>query len=147
VKVDRVEVEYQFASYAFMARRAQKDGGLEISFTQKNKWEKDWARYWFYIQTPGVTPKTELKVKKYPFASTMGEMRPATQVRPPTEIDVDWVACDAAFAKAFRFSGGYDLVEEMVVSNFWPLGKYRPKMKLVKMNLPVFGSKEGEFVP
>ena len=31
-KVDGVEVEYQFASCAFMAKRAQKDGGLEISF-------------------------------------------------------------------------------------------------------------------
>jgi len=40
-KVDSVEVEYQFASYAFIAKRAQKDGGLEISFVQKNNWVKD----------------------------------------------------------------------------------------------------------
>ena len=40
-KVDGMDVEYQFASCAFMAKRAQKDGGLEISFAQKNKWEKD----------------------------------------------------------------------------------------------------------
>ena len=44
-KVDCVDVDYQFASCAFMAKRAQKDGGLEISFAQKNKWEKDWPRY------------------------------------------------------------------------------------------------------
>ena len=31
-KVDGMDVEYQFASCAFMAKRAQKDGGLEISF-------------------------------------------------------------------------------------------------------------------
>ena len=36
-KVGGVEVEYQFTSCAFMAKRAQKDGGLEISFAQKNK--------------------------------------------------------------------------------------------------------------
>ena len=38
-------------------------------------------------------------------------------------------------------------MEEMVASNFWLLGKFRPEMKLVKMKLPVFGSEEGEFVP
>ena len=38
-------------------------------------------------------------------------------------------------------------VEEMVVSNFWPLGKHRPRMTLVRMKLPVFGSAEREFCP
>ena len=38
-------------------------------------------------------------------------------------------------------------MEEMVASNFWLLGKFRPEMKLVKMKLPVFGSEEGKFVP
>ena len=51
VRVEGVEVEYQFASYTFMVKRGQKDGGLELSFAQKNKWEKDWARYWFYVKT------------------------------------------------------------------------------------------------
>ena len=74
-------------------------------------------------------------------------MRPSTWVRPPTEVDTDRVACDAAFAKACRFFGGRDLVEEMVASIFWPLGKFRPEMKLVKMKLLVFGSEEGKFVP
>ena len=49
-----------------------------------------------------------------------------------------------AFGKACRFSRGRDLVEEMVVSNFWPLGKHRPRMTIVRMKLPVFGSVEGE---
>ena len=44
-KVDGVEVVYRYASCAFMAKRVQKEGGLEISFTQKNKWEKDWPQY------------------------------------------------------------------------------------------------------
>ena len=113
-----MEVEYPLASRAFMAKRTQKDGGLEISFAQKNKWEKDWTRYWFYVKTPRVVPKTGLRFKKYPFTSTMGDMKPSTRVRPPTEVDVEWAACDAAFGKACRFSRGHDLVEEMVVSNF-----------------------------
>lgn len=36
-RVDGVDVEYQYGSCAFMAKRSQKDGGLEISFAQKNK--------------------------------------------------------------------------------------------------------------
>lgn len=87
------------------------------------------------------------RVKKYPFASTMGEMKPSTRVRPPTEIDEDRAACDAAFAKACCFSGGRDLVEEMAASNFWSLGKNRLEMRLVKMKRPVFGNVEGEFCP
>ena len=77
----------------------------------------------------------------------MGEMKPSTRVRPPAEIDEDQAACDAAFAKACRFSRGCDLVEEMVAFNFWPLGKNRSEMKLVKMKLPVFDREEGEFCP
>ena len=72
-----------------MAKRAQKDGGLEISFTQKNKWEKVWRRYWFYVKTPGVVAKTRPRVKKYPFASTMGDMKPSTRVRHPAEVDAE----------------------------------------------------------
>ena len=37
-----------------MPRRAQKGEKLEISFTQKNKWSKDWMQYWFYMRTGGM---------------------------------------------------------------------------------------------
>ena len=99
------------------------------------------------MKTPGVIPKTGPKVKKYPFASIIGEMKPSTRMRTPSEVDAERAACDAAFAKACRFSEGRDLVEEVVVSNFWPLGKHRPRMTLVRMKLPVFGSAEREFCP
>lgn len=68
-------------------------------------------------------------------------------MRPPSEVDAERAACDVAFGKACRFSGGHDLIEEMVVSNFWPLGRHRPQMSLMKMKLLVFGSEEGEFCP
>ena len=96
------------------------------------------------MKTPCVVPKTGLKVKKCPFALIMGEMKPSTRVRPPSEVDAERAACDATFVKAYHFSGGRDLVEEMVVSN---LGKHRPWMTLVRMKLPVFGSVEGAFCP
>ena len=73
-KVEGVDVEYQFPSCAFMEKRGQKDGGLELSYAQKYKWEKDWAHYWFYVKTPSVKPKSGPNVKKYPFASTMSDM-------------------------------------------------------------------------
>lgn len=94
----------------------------------------------------GVKPKSGPKVKKYPFASTMSDMKPWTRVRPPSEVDEDRAMCDATFAKAWRFFRGRDLVEEMVAMNFWPLGKSRPRMTLVKMKFPMIGSEDGEFV-
>lgn len=118
VKSGEIELEAQFGSYTFMAKRLQKDGGMEISFAQRTKWEKDWTWYWFYMKTTGVTPKTGPKVTRYPFASTMGVMRPSTHVKPPVEVDTAREVCDAAFAKACRYFGGRDLVEEMVASKF-----------------------------
>ena len=98
------------------------------------------------MKTPGVTPKTGQKVKKCPFASTMGDMKPSTRVRLPAEIDDAQAACDAAFAKACRYSGGRDLVEEMVASNFWPLGKnshlIRLKLRIRSRVLPLLVEEE-----
>ena len=86
-------------------------------------------------------------MKRYPFASTMGDMKPSTRLRPPAEVDAERVACNAAFGKACRFSRGRNLVEEMVVANFWPLGKHRPRMTLVRMKLPIFDNAEVKFCP
>jgi hypothetical protein len=46
---------------------------------------------------------------------------------------------------AYRYFGGQDLVEEMVVANCWPLGMNRPTMTIEMINLPIFG--EGVGVP
>lgn len=102
--------------------------------------------YWFYVRTPSVVAGANHE-RKFPFASTMTEMNPHCKVRPPAKVDAVCAACDLAFAKACKYSGGRDIVEEMVMSDFWLLGKHRPEFNLVKMKLPVFGSAEGEFVP
>ena len=68
-------------------------------------------------------------------------------MRPLAEVDAERTACDTAFDNASRFSRGRDLIKEMVVLNFWPLGKHRPQMTLVRMKLLVFSSAEGEFCP
>ena len=38
-----------------MPKRNHKGENLEISFAQKNKWNKDWMQYWFYVRTGGMT--------------------------------------------------------------------------------------------
>jgi hypothetical protein len=53
----------------------------------------------------------------------MSEMAPLSKVNPPAEITPEREACERAIALACRYSGGQDLVEEMVASNFWPLRK------------------------
>jgi len=73
--VGKVAFEAQFSSCTFKAKRSQKDQKLEISFAQRNKWDKDWTHFWFYVKTSGVNTKDKhgKKVVCYPFASTMEE--------------------------------------------------------------------------
>jgi len=63
-----------------MTKRNQKGEKLEISFAQKNKWNKDWMQYSFYVRTGGMT-STDSEWKKhtrYPLA-VMTPMKPSTQ--------------------------------------------------------------------
>jgi hypothetical protein len=53
----------------------------------------------------------------------MSDMNPLSKVNLPAERTPEGEACDRAFALACWYSGGQDLVEEMVASIFWPLGK------------------------
>ena len=41
VMVEKIAFEAQFGSCTFMAKRSQKEEKLEISFAQRNKWDKD----------------------------------------------------------------------------------------------------------
>jgi len=100
-----------------MAKRSQKEGEkLEISFAQHNKWDKDWSRYWFYTKTSGVNTRNKHgnKAVHYRLASTMEDMGPLTRLS--AYVDAARKACDLAFGSAYRYSGGRDLVEEMVAS-------------------------------
>jgi hypothetical protein len=108
-----------------MAKRQQEGTRLEISYCQKNKWERDWMKFWFYVKMTNVTRTYEDSSKEvlWPLASVMSEMRPLAKVSHPEERTPKREACDKAFALACRYSGGQDLVEEMVACNFWPLRK------------------------
>ena len=70
------------------------------------------------------------------------EMKPLTKVNPSEEMTPQREAYDKAFALACRYSRGRDLVEEMVASNYWPLGKSRPSFKIEMVNVPIYGPAE-----
>jgi len=73
-------------------------------------------------------------------------MRPSTRLAP--DVDDAREAYDAAFATACRYSGGRDLVEEMVAAHFWSLRREgRPKMTLERVKLPMFKEAEGILFP
>ena len=101
-----------------MPKRNQKGEKLEISFAQKNKWNKDWMQYWFYVRTSGMTSTDDegKKHTRYPLASVMTPMKPSTQGTPGPDVAKGREACDRAFTLAYHYSGGHDLVEEMVAS-------------------------------
>jgi hypothetical protein len=96
-------------------------------------------QYWFYVRTGGLTSIGPDRKKNtcYPLASVMTPMKPSTQGIPGPEASEGREAYDKAFALAYRYSGGQDLVEEMVAANCWPLGRNRPTMTIEMVNLPV----------
>jgi hypothetical protein len=79
---------------------------------------------WFYVRTTSqtLTYNDGSEETIYPLASVISEMSPLCRVSPSTRVSTERRACDKAFALACRYSGGRDLVEEMVVANYWPLG-------------------------
>ena len=123
-----VEVIYQYGSCTFMSKRNQGVDRLEISFCQKGKWDHSWLEEWFYVKTYGVRSTIEdgAEVAEYPLSSRMEVMAPHTCMDPPKEMSPAREACGRAFAAACRYSGGCDLVEEIMASNYWPLGKDNP---------------------
>jgi hypothetical protein len=94
-------------------------------------------KYWFYIRTYSMTHMFEdgMKVVCYPLASVMSKMKPLLKVTPTEEMTPEREAYDRAFALACQYSGGNDLVEEMVASNYWPLGKRQPEFTIEMMNV------------
>jgi hypothetical protein len=52
-------------------------------------------------------------------------------------------ACNRAFALACRYSGGRDLVKEIMASNYGPLGKRNLEFTIEMVNVPVYGPAEG----
>jgi len=73
----------------------------------------------------------------------MKELKPFSKVDPSQPMSEERLACDKAFALACRYSGGRDLVEEMVTANYWPLGCRTDEFTIEMVQVPVFGPPEG----
>jgi hypothetical protein len=147
-KVKNVEGEefiVQFGSYAFMSRHTMPGVRCEISFCQKGKWEKDWMKAWFYVKSPAASCTLEDgKVEKiFPYTSKMKELKPVYKVDPSSEMSEERKTSNKAFALACRYLGGRDLVEEMVASNYWPLGRRNEEFTIEMVQVPIFGPSEG----
>jgi hypothetical protein len=73
----------------------------------------------------------------------MKKMRPLSKADPMVVISDEHKVCDQAFALACRYSRGQDLVEEMVASDFWPLGRRNETIRIEMVQVPVFGPPKG----
>jgi hypothetical protein len=128
-----------------MTKRFQGKEKLKLSWCQKEKWDQGWLEDWFYIKTSGLKQTfddgTEDTV--YPLGSIMTEMSPRCRMDPPRKKSASRKKCDATFALACCYSGGRDLMEEMVAANYWPLGKRNDPFKIEMVQVPVFGPPEG----
>jgi hypothetical protein len=102
-------------------------------------------RYWFYIETYGVTCTHDDGTKNthYPLASVVSEMKPLAKVTPSEEVTPEREAYNRAFALACRYSRGRDIIEEMVASNCWPVGKGQPSFTIEMVNVPIYGPTDG----
>jgi hypothetical protein len=111
----------QYARCTFHPRRAL--GGhtkVELSYAQRNRWDDDWNRHWFYIRTVGLKRKDK-DGKEDLVRSLMGTFKPKSII-PPVKTSLQ-VACEKAFDLASRVCSGRDLVEEFLAAGIYPLGR------------------------
>jgi hypothetical protein len=102
-------------------------------------------RYWFYLKTYSMTQTYEdgTKEVRYLLAFVMLEMKPLSKVILSGEMTPEREACNRAFALACRYSRGRDLVEEIMASNYGPLGKRNLEFTIEMVNIPVYSPVEG----
>ena len=74
-------------------------------------------KYWFYVQTFGITTTHEdgKKSTRFSLASVMTEMKPLTKVNPSGEMTPQREACDKAFALACWYSGAMTLLRRWLL--------------------------------
>jgi len=102
-------------------------------------------KMWFYVKSSAALRMLDdgSVEQIFPYASKMKEMKPIYKVEPLIEMSEERKACDKAFVLACHYFRGCDLVEEMVASNFWPLGRKNEEFTIEMVQDPVFGPPEG----
>lgn len=106
-------------------------------------------KMWFYVKSTDALRTLEdgTTEKIHPYVSKMKEMKPVYKVDPLVEVSKVRKACDKAFVLACRYSGGRDLVEEMVASDFWPLGHKNEEFNIEMVQVPILVLRRGFLSP
>lgn len=94
---------------------------IELLFSQKNKWEEDWPRYWFYVKIGLPDPLTPEKAI-YPFACKVEDMKVVFVPDYDSKL-VGFESCRDAFCLAMTMMSGQDVVEEALAANVMPLAR------------------------
>ena len=92
---------------------------VELSYCQKNRWDDDWAQFWFYAKVgfPSAENPTDVS---YPLASKVLSVEHISQAD-FRRSGIGYKDYLDAFASAAGLIGGRDLIEEFICANIWPL--------------------------
>lgn len=111
----------QLGCCSFVTRRENKKKKIqrvELSFSQKNKWEEDRLRYWFYVMVgcpDPLSPDTTI----YPFACKVEDLN-ITHISDYDAQSAGFKACCDAFYLATTTISGRDVVDEALAAEVFP---------------------------
>ena len=124
----------------FVPRKANKKAGLErimLSTAQKNKWEGNLLRYWFYAKIGFPDPEGS-EEQKYLLALGI-EGFDHTYQPSFNKRSSNFKSCMAAFKVACQICTGRDVVEEFLAARVWPLSAGWAPLRLERKQFAALG--------
>ena len=128
----------------FVPRRTNKSQRIEwveLSYCQKNQWDDDWTKFWFYAKI-GFPSADDSAAVSYPLASKVLPVEHISQAD-FRRSGAGYKDCVEAFRMAAGLIGGRDLIEEFICANIWPLSAgwdpnplARVKVRALKESVP-----------
>jgi len=134
---DSEKFDAQLGCCTFVARRENKKKKIqriELSFSQKNKWEDDWTRYWFYVKVERpdpLSPDTAI----YPFACQVEELK-VIHIPSFDSKSAGFEACCDSFYLAMITLSGRDVVEEALAAGIMPLQRGWAPLRIERQVFP-----------
>lgn len=110
-------LEAHFVCCTFATQRKNKKQKImrfELSHGQKNRWDDNWLRYWFYVKVD-MADVSRIRRSFYPFSGPFFPMDISTT--PPFTRSKVVKECENAFYSASKSISGRDLVEEFLATN------------------------------
>jgi len=88
VKSAKGEFIVKYGSYTFVPNRTLAGDRLEMSYYQKNKWDRDWMKLWFYVKTSSSVHTLDdgSAVTIFSYMLEMKEMKPLLKFDPPATL-------------------------------------------------------------